>query len=198
MTEAHQSTALETTKHPLVVLAVATVLGSVLIPYVNSRIARENRQRELRVSQAVQALRSSSETDRRLNLVLTEFANFVKDESPNDSAARSALRERVYRLYAEFNRDAWWWHWQLLQEIQVLHLVDDDAARIMRAAIEEYAANLKESTQALDPLWGRLISTGTQPGRDVSSVLDSSSLRSMDLLRKRQEIIGRMIAPLVR
>ena len=198
MTAAPQSTALETTKHPLVVLAVATALGSVLIPYVNSRIALENRQRELRVSQALQALRSSSETDRRLNLVLTEFANFVKDESASGSAARSALRERVYRLYAEFNRDAWWWHWQLLQETQVLHLVDDDAARIMRAAIEEYAANLKESTQALDPLWGRLIPTGTQPGRDVSSVLDSSSLRSMDLLRKRQEIIGRMIAPLVR
>ena len=199
MTPAPQSADFfETTKHPLIVLVVATALGSVLIPYVNLRLARENRQRELRVSQGLQALRLSSETDLRLNLVLTEFANFVKDESNPDSAARSALRERVYRLYAEFNRDAWWWHWRLLTEVQVLHLVNGDAARIMSAAINEYAANLKESTQALDPLWGSLMASGTQPGSDVRSVLDSSILLSRDLQRKRQEIVGRMIAPLVR
>jgi hypothetical protein len=199
MTDASESTVFETTKHPVVVLAVATLLGSVLVPYVNARIAQQNSHRELRMSHALQVLRSSSETDRRINLLLTEFANFIQDESISDPAARTALRERVYRLYGEFNRDAWWWYWPLLQEVRVLGLVDESAAIVMSAAIEKYAVYLQESTQALDPLWRHLVSNRAQSGSNqVSSILASTSSRLKDLQQKRQEAIGQMVAPLIR
>lgn len=199
LTKEQRLTALERTKHPLVVLVVATILGSVLIPYANGRFAKDSRLHDLKVSHAKQALQSASLTDRRLNLLLTEFAIFIKGESRNNSAARSALRERVYTLYAEFNRDAWWWYWPMMQEARLLHLVDEEAARSMGIATEAYAANLQESTTALDPLWALLLTDATRPTpRDAAAVLASSTSRLMELQSARQEIIGRMVAPLTK
>ena len=97
----------EHTKHPLIVLALSTIIGSVLVPYVGSGLARETRRAELRASHVVQALQSSAKTDRQLNLLLIEFGNFVQDESIANQAARVALRGRIYSPYADFNRDAW-------------------------------------------------------------------------------------------
>jgi len=192
-------TVVERTKHPLVVVVIATLLGSVLIPYANARFAKENRLQELRFSHAKQALQSGSQTDRQLNMLLTEFAIFIKEESGGSASARSNLRERVYRLYAEFNRDAWWWYWPMVQEARLLHLVDEQDARSMSAAAEAYATNLEESTTALDPLWGLLLSDATRStSRDVATVLASSLSRSNELQQVRHEIIGRLVAPLLR
>lgn len=192
-------TAIERTKHPLVVLVVATILGSVLIPYANTRFAKDSRLHDLRISHAQEALQSASLTDRRLNLLLTEFAIFIKDESRHNSAARSALRERVYSLYAEFNRDAWWWYWPMVQEARLLHLVDEEAAQSMGSATEAYAANLQQSTMALDPLWALLLTDGNRSTpKDAAALLASSSSRLSELQSMRQEIMGRMVAPLTK
>jgi hypothetical protein len=190
-------TLFEQTKHPLIVLAFSTILGSALIPYVGSRLARETRRAELRASHVVEALQSSARTDRQLNLLITEFGNFVKDESITDQIARTALRGRIYSLYADFNRDAWWWHWQLLQEAQVLQLVNGDETRAMRVAIEEYGANLQKTTQAIDPLWGALLSArfDAEPRR-VESLFAESNSRARMLQQQRQEVVARMLRPL--
>src|SRR5678815_2479939 len=182
-------TVVERTKHPLVVVVIATLLGSVLIPYANARFAKEGRLHELRFSHAKQALQSGSQTDRQLNMLLTEFAIFVKEKSGGSASARSSLRERVYRLYAEFNRDAWWWYWPMVQEARLLHLVDEQDARSMGAAAEAYATNLEESTTALDPLWRLLLSDATRStSRDVAALLATSLSRSNELQQARHEI----------
>jgi len=86
-----------------------------------------------------------------------------------------------------------------VQEARLLHLVDEQDARSMSAAAEAYATNLEESTTALDPLWGLLLSDATRStSRDVAAVLASSLSRSNELQQVRHEIIGRLVAPLLR
>jgi hypothetical protein len=199
MDKPRRLTALEISKHPLVVLAVTTLIGSIAIPFVNARVTQSNRQKELRSSYAMQALRSGFETDRRLNLLLTEFEMFVKDELSEDSGDWNALRERAVRLYAEFNRDAWWWYWELLRATEVLDLVDEASIDAMRAAINDYEANLRRSAEAIDPVWALLKPVGgaEREVRSASSVFALSVSQSRDLRETRQEIVGRMVAPLI-
>jgi hypothetical protein len=193
------STLFERSKHPLVVLACATLLSSVLIPVVNSQISSRQRQADLRPSKALQALQSSSETERRINGLLTEVENIMKGEIGFDSQAQAAIRQRIYLLYAEFNRDAWWWHWQLLQEVRILRLVDEASAEAIRNANMQYNSNLQQTTQALDPLWGLLVSSGeTSRPKDGRTIVASTRSIAESLRRDRQEIVARMIAPLLR
>lgn len=193
------TTTFEKTKHPLVILVAATVLGSVLIPYVNSRIAQQNRLDELKMSHAVRALRASSDTERRINQLETEFAIFAKNNLWRDPVATTALREHLTMLYAEFNRDAWWWYWDLLQEVRLLHLVDEASVLTMRSAIDDYGANLRQSTDEVGPLWSLLMSNAEYPDdASLASALVSSGERLQQLRQRRQDIVRRMIAPLTR
>ena len=102
-------------------------------------------------------------------------------------------------LYAEFNRVAWWWYWDLLQEVGLLQLVDEDSVRTMRSAIDDYAANLRERTDEVGPLWTLLTSGKNQPNDgELASALASSSARLQQLRQRRQDIVRRMIAPLTK
>jgi hypothetical protein len=187
----------ERTKHPLIVVAITTLLGSVLIPLVNSNIATTNRMRERRDNLAIDAIRYARETDRRLNLVLTEFGNYAKDQPRRDKASRAALRERVINLYAEFDREGWWWYWPLLQELRLMKLVDHSRANSISAEMDSYAANLKASTRTLDPLWGAFISSNTPRETADSTSFDLVSSRLDELQSERQEILSRMVGYIV-
>ena len=192
-------TSIEATKHPLVVLVAATVLGSVLVPYVNARIAQQKRLNELKINHAIRALRSSSDSERRINQLETEFAIVAKNTSWRASDVKTGPHERLIMLYAEFNREAWWWYWDLLEEVRLLRLVDESSVRTMRLAIDDYTANLRESTDEIGPLWDLLTSGGNRPdGGDLVSTLASSSARLQQLRQRRQETVRRMIAPLTR
>src|SRR5262245_5854949 len=118
-------TALEATKHPLVVLVAATLLGSALIPYVNTRIAQQNRRKALRIVQSLPAFRARAEPDRRVNELGTQFTVVAKNNSCRDAVTSAPDREQLIMLHAQFNRGAGWWYWRFLQLVRVLRLLDD-------------------------------------------------------------------------
>ena len=191
------SRSLELTKHPLVVLLAATILGSLVVPFINSRIANQTRQSELKLNRAVEAFRSSATTERQLNELQTEFMLFAKNDLWENTQAVREERSRLSALYVNFNRDAWWWYWQLLQEVRLLHLVDEPADREMHSAIEEYTANLQQVTREAGLLWSFL------DGRRVDAkarhdALEQVTIRLEALRQKRQQLVGQMIAPLTR
>ena len=195
-TEPHSS-AMEATKHPLVVLLTATLLGSALVPFVNAQIARQNRQTELKLNRATEALRSHAATERRINELQTAFMMFAKDGLWSDLQARREIRSRLSASYVEFNRDAWWWYWELLQEVRLLRLVDESAAREIRSGIEEYSANLRQTTQEAEPLWS-LLSGQEFTANRRQEVLESATARLEALRQERQQLVRRIVAPLTR
>jgi hypothetical protein len=66
----------------------------------------------------------------------------------------------------------------------------------MRSAIDDYAANLRETTDEIGPLWNLLMSKRQQPSEsEVATALASSGARLQQLRQRRQEIVG-LIAPL--
>ena len=188
---------IEATKHPLVVLLTATILGSAVVPFVNARISRQSRDNELKLNRAIEALRSSATTERQINELQTEFLLFAKNDLWDNVQARREVQRRLSASYGDFNRDAWWWYWQLLHEVTLLRLVDEASVREMRSGIEEYSANLQQTTREAGSLWSFL------NGRPVNAkvrqdTLESVTVRLEALRQKREELVGRMIAPLVR
>lgn len=192
----------EISKHPLVLLTVATLLGSVLVPYVNARIDRERQRRELKTQRAIAILQSAFNVDRRLNLILTEFANFDKDRvtaGATTSASKEALRSRVYTLYEDFNRDAWWWHWQVLEEAKILGLVDDLSRAQLDQAVSRYHDALVASTAELDPVWTEFIrNPGTPRPETAAKTIKAARSKLKALSDRRQACVRQMIEAILR
>src|SRR5262245_26680258 len=188
---------MELTKHPLVVLLAATILGSAVVPFINARIARQSRENELRLNRATEALRSSATTERHINELQTEFMMFAKNDQWNDPRARREVRSRLSALYAEFNRDAWWWYWQLLEDAGMLHLVDGASVGEVPSGSEEYSETLQQTTREAASLWLLLSDQPVDP-KLRQDTLESVTPRLETLRQKREELVRRIIAPLIR
>ena len=122
---------------------------------------------------------------------------FAKNDLWDNVQARREVQSRLSTLYGDFNRDAWWWYWQLLHEVRLLRLVDEASVREMRSGIDEYSANLQQTTREAGPLWSFL------NGRPVNAkvrrdTVESVTVRLEALRQKRQELVRRMLAPLMR
>ena len=186
----------ERTKHPLVVLAVSTMIGSVLIPILAARSTHASRLRDLRVTHTMEAIRANANTDRNLNRLLTELNNYVKDEQDGKESSRVAFRRRFQDAYAEFERDAWWWYWSWLEELRVLRVVNGEERAAMTDAMKSYATNLDESAVLFALAWDisprrNILPPPIEPSQ-VAAIADQlSALRA-----RRNEILKQMLAPL--
>src|SRR5438270_10956344 len=134
------SVLLEASKHPLVILLVGTLLGSVFIPEINSRATRAREFEELRAERALAAVKTNSEVDRLLNLLLTDFAYFWNDTKDGEfESRRPELRAKIYETHKEFDRFAWWWFDQAWQEAAILGLIEKETVEKEEgAAYAEY------------------------------------------------------------
>jgi hypothetical protein len=68
-------------QQPLTILLIGTVLGSVLIPYLNDRANRAKLRHEERVKIALNIVEQSHETDRRLSSLMNYLVLFRKDHN---------------------------------------------------------------------------------------------------------------------
>jgi len=178
-------------RHPLVVLAVATIIGSAIVPMVNASIERDRRFREAKAERASTLLRSARDLDRKLNLVFTEFTNFQRDEvamgvvTPD---SRRDFKSRVYARYEDFNRDAWWGHWQTLEDVMLLDLLDDAADRELSGLVTKYHDNLVAASGALDPLWTALVRDDHSTSETAAKVVADANAKLIDLHQQRKRL----------
>ena len=189
-------------KHPLALLLLGTAIGSVAIPHFNARAARDARLADLRVEHAKSALATANDVDKRLNAILTTFANYLKDEVGDGNDVQAApeavirLRERVYDQYGEFDATAWWWHWRYLRDASLLHLVDDNGATEIRHACETYQQTLIDTVNELGRLWRPLMKKGRIRTHSISH--EEVRARIAALRNERVPAVERMVAPLLR
>ena len=192
---------LDTSKHPLVILLVGAVIGSVVVPRINSRIEREKRQQGLRAERGTAILKSAWETERKLNLLKTAFESFYRDQLATGKATteyREALRDKVYALYQDFDRDAWWWHWQVLEEVKVLKLVDDARFPELDRAVHDYHDALLASTRPLDRYWDELIRRPELVSEiEGAKTLSEVGPQLVQLGERRRESIRQMVQTIV-
>jgi hypothetical protein len=197
----HVSPILELSKHPLVVLLVGAVVGSIVVPRVNARIERTRQVHALKAQRGTDVLKFGFDIERRFNAVTTAFQSFYKDEVltgiANDDS-RQLLRTRVHQAYQEFDRDAWWWHWETLDEARILGLIDAVQLGKLELAVKHYQEALLASTAALDPYWEELLrhSKLVSP-EEAAHTVDKTSLLLEECRARRRESLLEMVQIIV-
>src|SRR5689334_22531645 len=98
---------------------MATLFGSILIPYFNDVANHRKLRHEERVKIAISILDQTQETDRRMDSMMQYFVLFRKDHK-DPRATKDELKEeqRVARKdfnnkFFLYNEQAWWWPWNV-------------------------------------------------------------------------------------
>ena len=186
------SSTFERSKHPLLVLAISTLIGSILVPYFSTRLTEQNRRSELRVSKALEAVRANTLTERQLNTLLNEVVLYARDSVTPDVAARAAFRSRYFDAYAEFDRHAWWWYWPWLQELQILNIVNARETELLIRALTEYTKNLVASLDVMRPI---VSASSRKPltSAERLKAIESMTKQMSALGYQRRDIVQRMV-----
>ena len=188
-------------KHPLFLLIAGTMIGSFVVPRVNSRMERERQLQDQRSAKGVAVLNAGLDTERRFNLVQTEFEAFYKDELVPGKAnekSKQTLQDRVHKTYQEFNQDAWWWHTQALDEVKILRLVDATRLQELEHAVNDYQQTLIKSTTALDPYWEELIRNDKiVPSSQAAATLNKVHPELQALGEQRRKMIEKIVQTII-
>lgn len=141
-------------KHPLVLLLIGTLLGSLIIPYLKDRETRNRELTNLRVEKAFAAFNANKDVNADLNGMMTGFENLLKARINTLEPERDHdLQRQIYGHHTAFNRDAWWWFPQLITEVQLFGLLDSESAAEARVLAKKYDAELVATTKTLEPFW---------------------------------------------
>jgi hypothetical protein len=163
----------EALKHPVFILLLGTLISSVIIPYIVGRSAHARQLEELRAQSALSAVKNSDDVDRQLNILLTTFESFWKDiDEAKREDQKAELRTKIYSLYEEFDRTAWWWFDESRQQAALLGLFSDQEAKEAEEISAKYRKSLTESAAAVDSAWQISLRQSPPPtGVDAAKVL---------------------------
>lgn len=136
----------------LIVLPIAIPLA---LSWANEQKALE----EARVKRAIDFGVHNNEFSMKLNGLRTSM-NLFLDRAFDLNLKAEQLREeqRQFRKdwaqqYLVFDQTAWWWHWNMATEAEVLKLCSPQKLGQLNGEIGNYHASVNTSVAALGPLW---------------------------------------------
>src|SRR6266536_1395231 len=101
--------------HPLVVVIVSAVIGSLLIPPISDAINRKKVVREARLRKAIEIVDNNTKTITQLNSMVTRLSSF-HDNNIRRQPTPAKLKELQEKLvedmdnrWSEFDKMGWWW-----------------------------------------------------------------------------------------
>ena len=115
------------------------------------------------------------------------------------AASKEALRSRIYILYEDLNRDAWFWHWQILQEATILGLLDDRSRTQLDKEVRGYHEELNASANELTLVWKEFLSNpGTPRAERAKKTIEVAGTKLHELQGQRQKHVSQMIDAILR
>lgn len=179
-------------KHPLFLLILGTLLGSVLIPFITSQAAHAREVEEVRSQRALSALQENYQVEERLNVLLTTFGTFWSEtDDTNREARRPELRTKIYSVYEEFDRTGWWWFDEAWQTARILSLLSPSETQEAQKLSDDYRASLRTFTEAMDPVWKMSLAQTPPPSAaEAEAALARARTVLNDSRTKRLQIVG--------
>jgi hypothetical protein len=182
-------------RHPLTLLVVGTLTGSVLIPWVAGRANKQAVLTEARVKEAIDIMTTSNSVNALLNKIVTALETFEKYSAPESQEdrrrRREELRHTIDALYAEFNSIAWWWPWNDYNQARVLRLIPPTKLNEFKDEITKYTENLTQTTDTLGPAWQDRPDDPRQ-AQPHQLVMLTLGKRLDELRRQRDDIVEHM------
>lgn len=194
----------ERLQQPLSILAIATIFGSLLIPYFNDVENRAKLRHEERVKIAISILDQSQETDRRMDSMMQYLVLFRKDH--NDASAtkdelseeQSVARQAFNKLFFTFNEQAWWWPWNVWHKGSLAALATPAESQQIRSLTGEYLNALNDSSRAFPVLWDPFLKDAYRPDdpkndkliRQAQVIMEEGRVRRDDIALEMAKIFA--------
>jgi len=184
-------------RHPLTLLLVGTLTGSMLIPWVAGRANKQAVLTEARVKEAIDVMTTSNSVNATLNKMMTALDTFEEYSAPESQEdyrrRREDHRHKIDALYADFDSIAWWWPWNAYNQARVLRLIPPTKLDQFKDEIIKYTENLKTTTETLGPAWKDLPDDPRQLQREP---VMPTLVKKLDELRKQRDDIVQHMAGL--
>jgi hypothetical protein len=181
-------------RHPLTLLLVGTLTGSVLIPWVAGRANKQAVLTKARVKEAIDVMTTSNSVNAILNKMMTALDTFEKYSAPESQEdyrrRREEHRHKIDALYADFDSIAWWWPWNAYNQARVLRLIPPAKLDQFKDEIMKCTENLKATTDTLGPAWRDLPDDPRQAQHEP--VMPTLRKRLDELRRQRDDIVQHM------
>jgi len=192
----------EVLRHPFVLFIIGVVTSSLLVPYLNSKINRNQLLQEARLKKAIEIGNHNTEFNSKFNALRTMLESFhnqnvrLRLEPAEFRQAQLKFRDDFTKRYLELDEVAWWWHPDLEREASVLGLIPTDELQALDVDLKEYGNNVNKSFPILKPLWQELTSRDYNPN-DVKSIDKIKTIvaetKALDpLFDERRILIGRI------
>jgi hypothetical protein len=184
-------------RHPLTLLLVGTLTGSVLIPWVAGRANKQAVLTEARVKESIDIMTTSNSVNAILNKIITALETFENYSAPESQQEyrrrREDLRHKIDALYADFDSIAWWWPWNAHNQAQVLRLIPPTKLGKFRGEITKYVENVIETLHTLDPAWKALPDDPRQAATgEHKPIMPTLGKRLGELRTQRDDIVQHM------
>ena len=191
---------IEYLRHPLVVLLVGSLVGSIVIPYINARSTETRLFQEARLRKATEIMNHSREFSSEMNSLMTAIGSYHFDNirmriRPAEyKQTQKEFNKKMNDRYIEFDKKAWWWYGSLLQEAAILKLASQDDLRKIDEDIKKYAANVNEHTGVMGELWHAVVSPDYDPHDEkIARFIEVANKKVAELSEDRRIIIEHII-----
>jgi hypothetical protein len=160
---------LDILKHPLVLLVIGATITSLLVPYLNAKVNRNEILQAARLKKAIEIGEHNTEFNSKFNTLKTMLESFHRRSvrlqlKPSEfRETKSKFLDEFSRRYLDLDEKAWWWYPALEREASVLHLTSKSELQALDTELNEYGDNLNKSFGILRPLWQALTSYEYNP-----------------------------------
>lgn len=196
---------LEFLKHPLLLLIVGSVIGSILIPRISEKASRTKALQDARLSKAVEIVDNNTKTFSQLNALRTRLGMFHTDNvrlKPSPAKLKELqdkLSEDMNNRYLEFERTGWWWYRDLNDEAVILEIVPPTGSDKLRDDVNAYHANVVQTVTVLNEMWHPCVEGGYdyKDGR-VTQIMEKVNKEWEDLGNARNQLVNNLVADFTR
>lgn len=191
----------ETSTHPLLLIFVGSVVGSILIPVVSERINRKKVLHEAGLRKAVEIIDNNTRTISQLNSLVTRLAIFDDDNirlkpSPEKlKTNQDKLADDMNSRYLEFEKDGWWWYRHLNDEAVILKIVPPTGSDKLRNDVNAYAQNINDTVNSFQDLWHICLSKDYDFKKDgqVPGIRKKMNDRLTELANQRISLVNNLV-----
>jgi hypothetical protein len=195
------TSALDFLKHPLLLLMVGSIVGSILIPHISERTSRTKALQDARLRKAVEIIDNNTRTISQLNALRTRLGMFHND-NVRSKPTPAKLKEWQDKLgadmndrYLEFEKTGWWWYRDLNDEAVILEIVPPTGSDKLRNDVNAYHTNILDTVKALNEMWHPYVDADYDyKDSHMTEVQESVSKEWDKLTNARTEAVNNLVA----
>lgn len=201
MRESFVSSSLNFLRHPLLLLIVGSIVGSILIPRISEKASHTKALQDARLRKAVEIIDNNTRTISQLNALRTRLGMFHSDNARlNPPPAK--LKEWQDKLgadmndrYLEFEKTGWWWYRDLNDEAVILEIVPPTGSDKLRNDVNAYHANILGTVKALNTMWHACVDADYDyKDSHITQVQEQMNMDWDNLTNARNQVVNDLVA----